>query len=182
MQLVTDAQKLTKLVQKQNFKTSIVINDNVVAVSMNKLVVKMDRPLYVGMSILDISKILLYDFHYNKMVSYYGRNQIGIIYMDTDSLIYWVKTNDLYEDIRTFAYQNEFDFSDYPPLHPNYSNANKKVLGKFKDEANGTVILEIIALMSKMNAIKLQCTEEEDTVVVRNQEAEEKGVKKELRE
>ena len=155
IKLVTNAKKLEKLVQKPNFKTSFIINENIVAVAMNKTVVKMDRPLYVGMSILDISKTLMYDFHYNKMVKFYGRKNIGICYMDTDSFIYWINTDDMYKDLRTFPFTDDFDFSDYPPDHPNFDQGkNKKVLGKFKDEAKSIPLEEMVALMSKMYAVK----------------------------
>jgi len=160
VRLVTNAKKLEKLVQKPNFQTSFIINDNIVAVAMNKTVVKMDRPLYVGMCIMDISKTLMYDFHYNKMVSFYGRNNIGIAYMDTDSYLYWIKCQELYEDLRTFPYTNEFDFSDYPQEHPNYDKGkNKKVLGKFKDETKSVPLQEFVALMPKMYAVKIDAGE-----------------------
>lgn len=159
IRLVNDAKKHEKLVAKPNYKTSIIINENLVAVAMNKTKVKMNRPLYVGMSILDISKTLMYDFHYNKMVKYYGRDNIGIAYTDTDSFIYWIKTSDMYEDLKHFPYANDFDFSDYPKSHPNYYDKNKKVLGKFKDETNGVPLKEIVALMSKVYALKLQTQE-----------------------
>lgn len=156
VKLVTSDKKLQKLVQQPNFKTSIIINENLVAVCMNKTSIMMDRPLYIGMSILDISKTHMYDFHYNKMVKFYGRDNIGIAYMDTDAYLYWINTNDMYEDLRTFQHKEDFDFSDYPPHHPNYDQGkNKKVLGKFKDEANGTPLLEMVALMSKMYAIRI---------------------------
>lgn len=156
VKLVTNAASLMKLVQKPNFQTSIIINENLVAVSMEKTVVKMQRPLYVGMSILDISKTIMYDFHYNKMLAYYGRNNISIVYQDTDSFLYNIETEDLYEDFRVFPYRNDFDFSEYPPSHPTFDfNVNKKVLGKFKDETKSVPISEVVALMSKLYAIKL---------------------------
>jgi hypothetical protein len=155
IKLVCDPIKMEKLVKKPNFKTSIIINENLVVVSMNKTVVKMDRPLYVGMSILDISKTHMYDFHYNKMITFYGRDRIGITYMDTDSFFYWIKTQDMYEDLRGDCFKNYFDFSDYPQNHPNYDfGINKKVLGKFKDELNSCPIKEIIALAPKLYAFK----------------------------
>lgn len=156
VKLVSNADKLEKLVRQPNFHTSIIINENLVAISMNKIKIVMDRPLYVGMSILDISKTHMYNFHYNKMVEFYGRTNIGITYMDTDAYIYWIKTLDLYKDLRTFPYRDDFDFSDYPKNHPNYDHdKNKKVLGKFKDETNGIPLKEIVALMSKLYALKL---------------------------
>ena len=166
IKLVTNPKKLQKLVQKPNFGTSIIINENLVAVSMKKTSVKMDRPLYVGMSILDISKTHMYDFHYKKMVAHYGRENIGISYMDTDAYVYFIITNDMYEDLRTFDHKNEFDFSDYPKNHPNYDHdRNKKVLGKFKDEANGVVLSEIVSLISKLYSIKLYQEELENNVI-----------------
>lgn len=164
IKLVTDPKKLQKLVQTPNFRTSVIINENIVAVFMKKTSVKMDRPLYVGMSILDISKTHMYDFHYNKMVAYYGRDNIGIAYMDTDAFIYWILTKDMYLDLRTFVHKDEFDFSDYPKNHPNYDNdRNRKVLGKFKDETNGILLREIVALMSKLYSLKLE--KEENNVI-----------------
>ena len=156
VKLVTNPAKLEKLVRQPNFQTSIIINENLVAVCMNKTTIIMDRPLYVGMSILDISKTHMYDFHYNRMVTFYGRDKIGIAYMDTDAYVYWIKTSDMYEDLRTFPYRDDFDFSDYPKNHPTYDDSkNKKVLGKFKDETNGVPVEEIVALMSKLYALKI---------------------------
>lgn len=173
IKLVTNPRKLQKLVQQPNFETSIIINEKLVAVSMKKTSVNMDRPLYIGMSILDISKTHMYDFHYNKMVAFYGRDNIGIVYMDTDAYIYWILTNDMYEDLRTFVHKNEFDFSDYPKNHPNYDNdKNKKVLGKFKDEANGVLLEEVVSLMSKLYSVKL-CKEQNKNNVIKKA----KGVK-----
>ena len=110
VKLVTDPNKLQKLVQKPNFGTSIIINENLIVVSLKKTNILLDRPLYVGMSILDISKTHMYDFHYNKMVAFYGRENIGICYTDTDAILYWIKTQDMYNDLRSFPYQNDFDF------------------------------------------------------------------------
>lgn len=186
LKLVSDEKKMLKLVQKPNFKTSIIINENLVAVCMNKTNVVMDRPLYVGMCILDVSKTHMYDFHYNKMVGFYGRDRIGISYMDTDGIVYWIKTPDMYEDLRVFPHRNDFDFSDYPVNHPTYDNSvNKKVLGKFKDETCGVPLEEIVALMSKMYVLKLLTDRTEN--VTSNAAAEEnetgiikkaKGIKK----
>lgn len=166
VKLVRNDKNLIKLVQKPNFKTSIIINNTLVAVCMDRTFVKMNRPLYVGMCILDISKTHMYDFHYNKMVPFYGRENIGITYTDTDAYLYFINTMDMYEDLRTFPYKNDFDFSDYDVNHPNYDNGiNKKVLGKFKDETNGVPIVEMVGLMPKMYALKLLSDSEEDKVI-----------------
>ena len=151
----TNERQLTKLVQKSNFNTSQIIKDNLVLVSMHKISIRMDKPIYVGFSILDISKTHMYDFHYKKMVPFYGRDNINICYMDTDAFLYEIKTEDLYNDLKTFPYAADLDFSSYPDTHPNYSIVNKKVLGKFKDEVNGNPIAEIVCLRPKMYALKM---------------------------
>lgn len=173
IRLVSSPEKLSKLTQKANFKSCLIINENLVAVSMKKTKIVMNRPLYVGMCILDISKTVMYDFHYNKMVKYYGRERIGIAYTDTDSFAYWILTDNLYRDLRTFPYATDFDFSDYPVEHPNYDGGrNKKVLGKFKDEVNGEIIIEYVGLMPKLYSIRVQ--KEKDPEEIKKA----KGIKK----
>ena len=182
VRLVTNEKQCLKLVRKPNFQTSIIINNNLVAISMKKTVVKMDKPLYVGFSILDISKTHMHDFHYNKMVAYYGRDHIDLCYTDTDSLTYKIMTQDMYEDLRSFPYKDDFDFSDYPRDHPTYDNGkNKKVLGKFKDELNSVPLEEHVALMSKMYAIKILSSTEEDNVLKKAKGVKSQYVKNNLK-
>lgn len=165
LKLVNDSKKLEKLVAKPNFKTSVIINENLVAVCMAKTSIYMDRPVYVGMTVLDISKTHMYEFHYKKMLDHYGRNKICIAYMDTDAFVYEIKTEDMYEDLKTLPFRDDFDLSDYPTDHPAYDFAvNKKLLGKFKDETCSIPIKEFVALRPKMYAMKL-CKENEDTIV-----------------
>lgn len=184
VKLVTNRKKLEKLVALPNFNTSIIINNTLTAVVLDKTMVKMDRPLYVGMCILDISKRLMYDFHYNKMVNFYGRDKIGISYTDTDSFVYWIKTEDMYNDLRTFPYKDDFDFSDYPKEHATYDGGlHKKVIGKFKDETNGTPIKEIIALAAKMYAMEIPASnnEEESTIIKKAKGIKQMFVKKNIK-
>lgn len=156
VKLVTCPRKLAKLVAKPNFSNSTIINENLVAVCMDKTSIKMDRPIYSGMSILDISKTLMYDFHYSKMVEYYGRDRIGISYMDTDAFVYWMQTEDMYKDLREYPFKTDFDLSNYPHDHLTYDGGiNKKIIGKFKDELNGKPIKEIICLAAKMYAMDI---------------------------
>ncbi|XP_066905881.1 uncharacterized protein [Halyomorpha halys] len=153
IKLLTDPVKYTKYVSKPNYEHTTIFSENLVAVHMKKIKVKFDKPIYIGMSILDISKIKMYDFHYNVMKPKYGEN-IDLCYMDTDSFIYYIKTNDFYNDIKTMI--DEFDTSDYSkdnvyglPL------INKKVLGKMKDENCGNIMTEHVSLKSKMYAYKV---------------------------
>ena len=107
----------------------------------------LNRLAYVGMCILDLSKTLMYDFHYNYIKGKYG-DRAKLLFTDTNSLTYEIEAEDVYNDFWNDKYM--FDNSDYPENSPYYCNANKKVIGKFKDEACGVPIVEFIALKSKM--------------------------------
>ena len=104
----------------------------------------------MGASILDISKILMYDFHYNYIKKKYG-SYARLLFTDTDSLCYEIETDDIYGDM----YENRdlFDTSDYNKDHFLFSTENKKVIGKMKDECAGRVIEEFVGLKSKMYSL-----------------------------
>ena len=102
------------------------------------------------MTILENSKILMYDFYYNNLKAKYGEN-CELIYTDTDSLILNTKTEDVYQDMKKYSHM--YDTSTYPKGHPLYSETNKKVLGKMKDECGGDVIQEVIAVRAKMYSV-----------------------------
>ncbi|GBM49733.1 hypothetical protein AVEN_175952-1 [Araneus ventricosus] len=140
---------------------------------MNKTRMLFDKPIYVGMSILDLSKHLMYDFHYDVMKPKY-EEKLKFLYMDTDSFIYRIKTEDFYTDMRgMIAY---FDTSDYQEYNPhNMPRCNKKVLGKMKDESNGVIMEEFVGLRSKMCVVNLN--EESVQAFNRNEANEEKHKK-----
>lgn len=142
------------LISKPNFKCSTIFNENLVAVELFKNEIIFDKPIYVGMCVLDISKTILYDFHYNYMKNLYGTN-CKLCYTDTDSLIYEITTDDVYEDMK--ANINRFDTSDYPINNQyNIPQVNKKVPGLMKDECNGKLFLEFVGLRAKMYTCKFQ--------------------------
>ena len=107
----------------------------------------LNRPAYVGMCILDLSKRLMYDFHYNYIKTKYG-NRARLLFTDTDSLTYEIEAEDVYKDF--WNDKDMVDNSDYPENSQYYCNTNKKVIGEFKDEACGVPIVEFIVLRSKM--------------------------------
>ena len=107
----------------------------------------LNRPAYLGMCILDLSKTLMYDFHYNYIKSKYG-DKAKLLFTDTDSLTYEIETKDAYKNF--WNDKDKFDNSDYPESSPYFNKTNKKVIGKFKDEAAGIPIIEFIGLRSKM--------------------------------
>ena len=147
VRLVTSKEKLLKLASKPTYVSSKIFNENLVAVHKIKETLTMNRPAYIGMCILDLSKTLMYDFHYNYIKHKYG-NKAKLLFTDTDSLTYEIETNDAYNDF--FKDKSKFDNSDYPENSPYFDKINKKVIGKFKDEASGIPVVEFIGLRSKM--------------------------------
>ena len=146
---VNEIDKLKKLVAKPSFNAFKMFNENLVAVHMHKDTLKLNRPIYVGMSILDLSKHLMYDFYYNQLKQQYSC--CNLLYTDTDSFILHVETDDVYKDIKDN--QSQYDTSNYNNKHFLFSNENKKVLGKFKDELGGVPISEYVGLRPKMYSV-----------------------------
>ena len=144
---MTDEKKLDKLTSKPTYVSSKIFNENLMAVHKIKEALTLNRPAYVGMCILDLSKTLMYDFHYNYIKERYG-DRAKLLFTDTDSLTYEIETEDVYKDF--WNDKDMFDNSDYPENSSYYCNANKKVIGKFKDEACGVSIVEFVGLKSKM--------------------------------
>ena len=111
---------------------------------MKKTKVKMNKPIYLGLSILEIRKILMYEFWYDYMKPKYKDN-VRLGYMDTDSFVMHIKTNDFYKDIAGDV-KNRFDTSNYEANRPLPTGKNKKVIGLMKDELGGKIIKEFVTL------------------------------------
>ena len=156
VRLVTDRDKAIKLSAKPNYNREVIFDENLIAIHMNKTKIKYDKPIYLGMCILDISKTLIYEFHYNYIKPKYGE-RAKLLFTDTDSLCYEITTDDFYKDIADDV-ESKFDTSDYPKDHPSITNCgfkigmNKKVIGYFKDECAGKQITEFVGLRSKCYA------------------------------
>ena len=147
VRLVTDKEKLLKLASKPTYVSSKIFNENLVAVHKIKETLTLNRPAYVGMCILDLSKTLMYDFHYNYIKNKYD-DKAKLLFTDTDSLTYEIQTDDVYEDF--WSDKDKFDNCDYPENSQYFNKTNKKVIGKFKDEVAGIPITEFVGLRSKM--------------------------------
>ena len=147
VRLITDEKKLLKYASKPTYVSSKIFNENLVAIHKIKETLTLNRPAYVGMCILDLSKTLMYDFHYNYIKKKY-ENKAKLLFTDTDSLTYEIEAEDVYQDF--FNDKDKFDNSDYPESAPYHDKSNKKVIGKFKDEVAGAPICEFIGLRSKM--------------------------------
>ena len=141
-----EEQKILKYVAKPTFARQEIFNEHLVGIQNHKEKVLLNKPIYVGMSVLDLSKHLMYDFYYNTLKARYGEN-VRLLYTDMDSLIVKVDTEDIYADMSLNA--DLYDTSNFPEDHPLYSTTNKKV-GKFKDELGGKVLTEFIGLRPKM--------------------------------
>ena len=146
IKLVTTNKRRNKLVSEPNYHTINYISEDLSITEMNKTKIKMNKPIYLGLSILDISKILMYEFWYDYMKPKYG-NRVKLCYMDTDSFV----TNDFYKDIANDV-EKRFDTSNYECNRPLPIGKNKKVIGLIKDELGGKIITEFVTLRPKTNS------------------------------
>ena len=147
IKLVTTDKKRSKLVSESNYHTINLISEDLSIIEMKKTKVKMNKPIYLGLSILEISKILMYKFWFDYMKPKYNDN-VRLCYMDTDSFIMHIKTNDFYKDVASDV-ENRFDTSNYEVNRPLPTGKNKKVIGLMKDELGGKIITEFVTLRPK---------------------------------
>ena len=147
IKLVTTDKKRSKLVSEPNYHTINLISEDLSIIEMKKTKVKMNKPIYLGLSILEISKILMYEFWYDYMKPKYN-DDVRLCYMDMDSFIMNIKTNDFYKDISDDV-DNRFDTSNYEVKRLLPIGKNKKVIRLMKDELGGEIITEFIALRPK---------------------------------
>ena len=150
VKLVNDEKQLKKLTASPSFDYFRIFTNELAAVNMKKPTLYLNRPIYVGFSILDLSKTLMYDFHYNYIKVKYD-NKATLLFTDTDSLCYIIQTKDIYKDMQEDS--ELFDTSEYPSDHFLFSTRNKKVLGKMKDETHGVPIEEFVGLRPKMYSL-----------------------------
>ena len=144
IKLVTTNKKRNKLVSEPNYHTMNYISEDLSIIEMNKTKVKMNKSIYLGLS---ISKILMYEFWYDYMKPKYG-NTVKLCYMDTDNFIMNIKTNDFYKDIANDV-EKRFDTSNYEVDRPLPTGKNKKVIGLMKHELGGKIITEFLTLRPK---------------------------------
>ena len=153
IRLVTTEEKYLHTVMKPNFKSGVLFGENLMGCEMGKIKVVMNKPVYLSQAILDLSKIVMYEFHYDYMVPKYGLEKLKLCYMDTDSLVYDIKTEDFYEDIADDI-PARFDTSGYCSNQPLPVGLNRKVIGLMKDELGGKIMTEFVALRPKLYSYK----------------------------
>ena len=153
VRLVNNIESAKKLIRKPNFNHFTIFSEDLAAINMKKTEIRFNKPVYVGFSILDLSKQIMYDFHYNYIKEKYGE-KAELLMTDTDSLVYNIETEDFYEDISQDV-REKFDTSNYPKNHKSgiWDDANKKVIGKFKDEFGGSIPTEFVGLGAKQYAL-----------------------------
>ena len=156
IKLVTNKDKYLRMVMKPNFKSGVLFGENLMGCEMGHTKVVMKKPIYLGQTILDLSKIVMYEFHYDYMKPKFEGLQL--CHMDTDSLVYHIKTEDFYADIANDV-EERFNTSGYVPTtarshRPLSIGKNKKVIRLMKDESEGTIMTEFVPLRPKLYSYK----------------------------
>ena len=148
---VWERNKIRKLVLDPSYDRFTLFSNDMAGIHMYKRRLVLNKPVYTGMTILENSTILMYDFYNNYLKARYGE-KCELIYTDTDSLLLDIQTEDVYKDMKEHLWL--YGTSNYPKDHPLYDSRNKKGLGKMKDECGGEPIEEVVALRPKMYSIK----------------------------
>ena len=180
IRLVTNEDQARKLISKPNYQHRTIFCENLIAIHISKTIIFFNKPVYLGMCILDLSKTLMYDFHYNYIKQKYEENA-ELLFTDTDSLMYEITTEDFYKNISPDV-DEKFDTSNFEKDHgvslrngtfrksgiP--TGVNKKVIGMTKDEAGGKQITEFVGLRSKLYSFKIDEKEEKKCKGVKKSE------------
>ena len=158
-ELVVDEKRCDKVLSNPTYlrhniiKPENIYGKSLVGIEKMKSVVELNKPIYCGFTILELSKLHMQNFYYNVLKPYYGE-KVKLCYTDTDSFILSIESKDVYDDFLKPELNKHMDFSDYPSDHKCYNVSNKRVLGMFNDEENGKLIDEFVALLPKMYVIK----------------------------
>ena len=178
IKLVTAEYKRNKLASEPNYHSSKCISKHVLAMEMKKIEVKINKPIYLGQAVLDLSKTLMFEFWYDYLKPMYG-DKIRLCYTDTDSFIMHIKTGDFYKDISADV-DKWFDTSNFNKNdnRPSEIGKNKKVLGKFKEELGGKIMTKFVALRAKTYSFLIDEYTDEDYEKNRIVNKKAKGTKK----
>ena len=148
VKLINNSKDYLRCVSKPNFISQKIFDKNVIVVHQIKSVLTLNKPIYVGFSILELNKLLVYKFHCDYVCNKYDAK---LLFADTDQLVYEIKSENEYE--KCFKDTDLFDFSGYPIDSKYHDSTNKIFFGKMKDEFNGTKIVEFVGLKSKMYSL-----------------------------
>ena len=162
IKLVNNRKSALKFAAKPNFESCTIFDENLIAIHMKRVKLLFNKPVYCGMSILDVSKTLIFGFHYDYMKPKY-HEKAKLLFTDTDSLCYEIQTDDFFQDISADV-KEKFDTSNFPKIHPSNipTGINKKVIGMMKDEAGGKIIEEFVGLRSKLYSVRMHEDKKEE--------------------
>ena len=149
VRLVNNAKDFLKYTSRPTYVTHKLFDKDFAAIHEIKPVLMLNKPIYVGFTVLELSKWLMYDFHYNFIKNNFDAE---LLFTDTDSLAYEIKSEDVYEEF--FKHKDLFEFSNYPKDSKFFDLSNKKVIGKIKDEFGGVIVEVFAGSKSKMYSIK----------------------------
>ena len=135
MRLVNNEKDYLKRTLKPSYLPHEIFDNDLVVISKSKVILTLNKPEYIGMCILELSKVLVYELYYDYIINKYGNDSRLLLFTDTDSLTYEIKTENVCEDFRNN--KEMFDFSNYSTKSKYYDNSNKLVVGKMKDETAG---------------------------------------------
>ena len=145
VRFVNNKKDFLKYTSRPTYVTHKLFNKNFAAIHEIKPALILSKPIYVGFTVLDLSKWLMYDFHYNFIKKSFSAE---LLFTDKYSLTYEIKSENVYKEF--FKWKDLFDFSNFSKDSTFYDDTNKKVIGKMKDEYRGAIIDQFIGLKSKM--------------------------------
>ena len=149
VRIVNNEKDFLKYTSRPTYITHKIFGKDYAAIHGIKPVLMLNKPIYVGFTVLDLSKWKMYDFHYNFIKKNFDAE---LLFTDKDSLAYEIKSENVYEEF--YKWKDLFDFSNYWKDSGFYDDINKKVIGKMKDEYGGVIIDEFVRLKAKMYSIK----------------------------
>ena len=149
VRLVTNKKDFLKYTSRPTHITHKIFGKNYAAIHEIKPVLMLNKPIYVGFTVVELSKCLMYAFHYNFIKKHFDAE---LLFTDTDSLAYEIKLDDVYKEF--FKHKHLFDFSNLPKNSKFFGEANKKVIGKTKEASEGKIIGEFVGLKSRMDSMK----------------------------
>ena len=160
IRLTTNAKECKRLIEKPQMRGFKIFTKYLAAVDLRRTKAKIDKPFVVGFTVLELSKLLMYEFHYDYIRKEFG-DTAKLLFTDTDSLMYHIRGRNPYETFYRDR-QKYFDFASFPSNNKYYDPANNKVIGKFKDEANGKQIKEYVGAKTKMYSYLFAGPEQEE--------------------
>ena len=149
VRFINNAKDFLKYTNRPTYITHNIFGKNYAAIHEIKPVLILNRLIYVGFTVLELSKWLMYDFHHNFIKKNFNAE---LLFTDTESLVYEIKSENIYEEF--FKQKDLFDFSNYSKDSEFFDDANKKIIGKTNDEFGGVIATEFVGLKSKMYSIK----------------------------